>query len=241
MQARKSVASLASALVLATAFSASSADASQRSKVQLPCANWRMTLRPASDFPNNTAGRVEFRQQYTKMEKAVLCMVNRLRRTEGVPEVKIYKLIGRPSSNTPRGIQGAAYDHARAGVELRWWGKRTLVQNDGVGATDCRPKPNDPDTCDSHYNPVEKTEPEERAAALGYRCESRENTYTGYGQGYVSPAAAFAFWAGSAAHRANMVDSRWKQMTVSVQYGSANPAAGETTPAATYVQIFGSC
>ncbi|MFI7446668.1 hypothetical protein ACIBQX_04135 [Nonomuraea sp. NPDC049714] len=42
-------------------------------------------------------------------------------------------------------------------------------------------------------------------------------------------------------HRDAILDPTFEEMYTKVAWGSADPAAGSTTPALTYVQMFGRC
>ncbi|MDI9888634.1 hypothetical protein QMZ92_30800 [Streptomyces sp. HNM0645] len=69
-----------------------------------------------------------------------------------------------------------------------------------------------------------------------------ENAYTGYGaDAAVTPLAAFTWWMRSDSHRANIRNPEFETMHVKVVLGSADPASGAVTPAATFVQMFGFC
>ncbi|MEU4212976.1 hypothetical protein AB0F13_23790, partial [Streptomyces sp. NPDC026206] len=129
----------------------------------------------------------------------------------------------------------------------RWWG--TVAQYPG-----CTPMKDNPSTslnegtlCDPHINPVTKSTPQQRAAEAGFgrgctRSAMAENVYTAYGDdAAVTPLAAFTWWMRSDGHRANIRNPQFETMHVQVVLGSANPASGSATPAATYVQMFGFC
>ncbi|MGW0195897.1 CAP domain-containing protein [Nonomuraea sp. NPDC003201] len=63
----------------------------------------------------------------------------------------------------------------------------------------------------------------------------------GWGRSQVTPRAAFKAWKESRGHWLNMVKPEHKEMRVAVASGSADPDAGSTRPALTYVQMFGGC
>ncbi|MFJ8165906.1 CAP domain-containing protein [Streptomyces sp. NPDC096136] len=242
MRAKKTVTSLASALILATALTAPSVDAAastaSASRRHAPyCQDQDMILKPESAYPHTPIGHANFMLQNSRMEAAVLCLVNGLRQANGLPGLKIYLLL----PGMQRGIRGAAYDHAQAAVKMRWWGAVGQVP-----ANMCPYWPDKPQRCNPHINPVTHTTPDDRAKANGFgkgctKYWDAENTYTGWGSDYVTPIAAYRAWETSPGHRANMLDPNFQQMALRAELGSADPAAGTTSPAATYVQTFGGC
>ncbi|MFF9056819.1 CAP domain-containing protein [Streptomyces erythrochromogenes] len=255
---RTSISSLVIALVVATGSAALPFEASQavapspigsgKTHRDTFCPNDGMVLQPRSAFPNTKIGQVNYNLQSSKMEKAILCLVNWDRRYVRVKPLVTPKLLGRPGRPAPaRGLGGAAYDHATAAAQLRWWG--TVAQYPS-----CTPRKDDPGTilnegtlCDPHINPVTDSTPQERAEAAGFgkgcaRSAMAENVYTAYGDASkVTPLAAFTWWLRSDGHRANIRDPRFETMHVKVVLGSADPASGAATPAATFVQMFGMC
>jgi uncharacterized protein YkwD len=246
MQAKKTmISSLMISLALATAVATPTSGASQEiAPLSEVCPDQNMVFRPISDFPDTAIGRVRFMQQSSKMESSVLCQVNKARRLAGLQEIRAYKILGK--GPRPRGLAGAAYDHATAAAKLRWWG--TVAEYPS-----CTPRKDDPTTsldestlCDPHINPETKSTPAERAQDLGFgkgctKWKIGENTYTGWGDSKVTPKAAFDWWMGSKAHRETMMDPEFTTMKLQVVWGSADPAAGTNIPAATYVQEFGRC
>jgi uncharacterized protein YkwD len=195
-----------------------------------------MVFRPLPARPTTPKERADFQAQHTKIDQAILCLVNEARR-----EAKLSKLErpvaipgGRP------GLGAAAAGHARDAVRLRWWGTVAQVRN-------CTPSEDDPSRCDTHINPSTKLTPTARAQANGYTrgCRSYrvgENTHTGWGHPrHVTPQAAFNAWMQSPPHRANILKPEFNEMRTAVAWGSADPAAGSATPALTYVQMFGTC
>ncbi|MEU2866785.1 CAP domain-containing protein [Streptomyces mirabilis] len=246
MQAKKTViSSLLISLALATAFATPSSVASQEiAPFPDVCPDQNMVLRPSSDFPDTAIGRVRFMLQSSKMEYSVLCQVDKARRLAGLKDVQTFKFLGKGPH--PRGLAGAAYDHATAAAQLRWWG--TVAQY-----PTCTKRIDDPSTsldestlCDPHINPETKSTPQKRAQDLGFgngctKWKIGENTYTGWGDPKVTPKAAFDWWMGSKSHHDTMMDPEFDTMYLTVVWGSADPAAGWNTPAATYVQEFGRC
>ncbi|MFF4771295.1 CAP domain-containing protein [Microtetraspora fusca] len=196
------------------------------------CANIDMIYQPASAFPDTSRGRFDFMMQTSKIELAVLCLVNAERTTMR-------------SLTRPIGFKGtltlgtAAARHAADAVALRWWGKVTPGKN-------CRSMQGDPTTCDPHINPETGSTPLSRAQAVGYgrRCTSfavAENAYVGWGSASVTPRAAVTWWMNSKPHRDNILNPAFTVMYAKTALGSADPAAGSITPAVTYVQMFGRC
>lgn len=244
MQAKTVISSLMISLAMVSGFAPPSSGASPEN-APLPevCPDQDMVLRPISDFPDTAQGRVRFMLQNSKMQNSVLCQVNKARHLAGLKDVKTLKILGK--GPRPRGLGGAAYDHATAAAQLRWWG--TVAQY-----PTCTPREDDPSTeldertlCDPHINPVTKSTPETRARDLGVgkgctRWKVGENTYTGWGESKATPKAAFDFWMRSKEHHATMMDPEFDTMYLKVVWGSANRAA-DGTPAATYVQEFGRC
>ncbi|WP_346146541.1 hypothetical protein [Nonomuraea recticatena] len=197
-----------------------------------------------SEFPNTPIGRANSRRQATHIEYALLCMVNaeraRLAKAMGwlIPQARIPKSIGRPGRPSKPGLGGAAARHLRDSLALRWWGRVTPGKN-------CIPQKEKPELCDSHINPQNNSTPHGRAAETTFPggCKGwsvAENTYVGWGQQHVTPRAAFEAWRKSFPHYKNMIQGG-EYMVVSVALGSADPDAGSTVPAVTYVQMFGSC
>jgi hypothetical protein len=263
MHAKKATISLLMIpLALTTAFTAPSSEASQAIAASRTagiadissCENWDMVFRARSDFPNTAIGEVNYNLQSSKMQAAVVCIVNRLRAyyntTGGVqrPPVTSPLILYRPGTPPPpRGLGGAAYDHATAAATLRWWG--TVAQY-----PTCTPRVDNPSTseneslrCDPHINPQTKSTPAKRAEEQGFgkgctRWKVGENVYTGWGAvDRVRPVDAVGWWMNSPPHAATILDPDYNVMYLRVVLGSADPSAGTSTPAATYVQMFGRC
>ncbi|MEV0183706.1 hypothetical protein AB0I54_31095 [Streptomyces sp. NPDC050625] len=238
MSFKKSViSSLMAPLVFATAFAMPPSEASHTGtpSVDKFCENDGMVLRPRSDFPDTPIGRANYNMQSSKMERAMLCLVNWDRRHEHVRELYITKLIGKTRY---RGLGGAAYDHATAAAKLRWWG--TVAQYPS-----CTPRQKNPNLCDPHINPQTGSTPTKRAEEAGYGrgCTAwkvGENAYTAWGRG-LTPLDAFIWWLRSDEHRANIRNPEWETMKMQVVLGSADPAADANASGATYVQMFGRC
>lgn len=211
------------------------------------CANIDLVFRSESAFPGTTRGRYDFRMQRSAIEQAVLCLVNAERTAPGVnlQPLKRYVALGKRSS-APPGLSGAAAGHVADAVRLRWWGKVQPGKN-------CRPNRDNPKTtedesktCDPHINPQTGSTVLSRATAAGYgrRCgrfDVAENAYVGWGRSMVTPRAAVTWWMNSPPHRANLLNPIFKEMYTRTAWGSADPAAGSTTPALTYVQMLGRC
>ncbi|WP_440103320.1 CAP domain-containing protein [Streptosporangium sp. H16] len=198
------------------------------------CANIDFVIRPQSAFPDTSRGRYDFRAQSTTVQKAVLCLVNAER--TGLKPLKRYLSLGKKGGPT---LGAAATRHAADAVRLRWWGKVEPGKN-------CRPVQGDPGRCDPHINPQTGSTPLSRAQAVGYgrRCASfsiGENTYAGWGASSVTPRAAVTWWMNSKPHRDTILNPAFTELYTAVAWESADPAAGSTTPAATYVQVFGRC
>ncbi|WP_157963836.1 CAP domain-containing protein [Actinocorallia populi] len=192
------------------------------------CANSDMVYRPRSAFPNTSAGLARYALQANQIRSAVLCLVNAQRTSRNLTAL---------SSNNA--LYSAARGHVMAAVSLKWWGKVAPGKN-------CRPLQNDPTTCDPHINPQTGSTIEGRVRASGYLTGCRsynyaENTYTGWGTARVTPRAAVTWWMGSPGHRAAILNPVFRETGIAVARGSADPAAGSTTPAAAYVQLFGNC
>ncbi|MET8047381.1 hypothetical protein ABZU75_07225 [Streptosporangium sp. NPDC005286] len=198
------------------------------------CANIDVVYRPQSAFPDTNRGRYDFRAQATTIETAVLCLVNAER--TGLKPLKKYLSLGKNGAPT---LGAAAARHAADAVRLRWWGKVEPGKN-------CRPVQGNPGQCDPHINPQTGSTPLSRAQAVGYgrRCASfsvGENTYAGWGTSSVTPRAAVTWWMNSKPHRDTILNPAYTELYTKAVWGSADPAAGSITPAATYVQMFGRC
>ncbi|WP_433356279.1 CAP domain-containing protein [Microtetraspora malaysiensis] len=197
------------------------------------CANIDTIYQPASAFPDTSRGRFDFMMQGSKIELAVLCLVNAERTTMRPLTRPIALGKGTLTLGT------AAARHAADAVALHWWGKVEPGKN-------CRPMQGDPTLCDPHINPETGSTPLSRAQAVGYgrRCTSfavAENAYVGWGDAYVTPRAAVTWWMNSKPHRDNILNPAFTVMYARTALGSADPAAGSITPAVTYVQMFGRC
>jgi uncharacterized protein YkwD len=196
-----------------------------------------MVYQPESAFPATPAGRVQYRLQGSRVQEAVLCLINAERSARSLDPLKTYKTLGkgRPSPSLAR----AASSHVAAAVNLRWWGRVEEGKK-------CVPMRNNPSQCDPHINPQTGSTVSTRANDAGYGkgCKNyatAENTYVGWGSGNVTPRAAFNWWMGSEGHRNNMLSPYFRETYLSVAWGSADPAAKSTVPALTYVQTFGYC
>jgi len=189
-----------------------------------------------SAFPDTPRGRVDFRGQSTTIEQAVLCLVNAERTALNLQPLKRYIALG---ARVPVTLGTVAGRHAADAVRLRWWG-------DVKPGKTCFPQKDDPSKCDPHINPQTGSTPLTRAQEVGWtrRCTSYaigENAYVGWGVPAVTPRAAVSWWMGSATHRANILSPDFTESYAVPAWGSADPAAGSTTPAVTYVQMFGRC
>ncbi|NAS23598.1 hypothetical protein GT755_18095 [Herbidospora sp. NEAU-GS84] len=198
------------------------------------CADADLVYREKSEFPDTPRGRLDHMMQDSKIEQAVLCLVNTERTVRGLQPVKRYiGLRGRPVA-----LRSATTKQVLAAVRIRWWG--TVAQ---VG--DCTPLKSDPSRCDVHINPETGTDPAARAKAAGY-CRTGtswavgENAYLGWGRAFVTPRAAVTWWMGSPPHRATILTPGYTEMYTRAAYGSADPSVS-ATPAMTYVQMFGRC
>ena len=56
-----------------------------------------------------------------------------------------------------------------------------------------------------------------------------------------TPRAALHFWMHSDTHRATILNPQLQETGIGVAVGSADPSHASITPAATYVQTFGTC
>lgn len=223
------------AFVIAFAMPPSEASHAGTPSVDKFCENDGMVLRPKSDFPDTPVGRVNYNMQSSKMEKAMLCLVNWDRRHERVRELYTTRLIGKTRY---RGLGGAAYDHAIAAAKLRWWGSVAQYPS-------CTPRQDDPSRCDPHINPQTRSTPTKRAEETGYgrgcaNWKVGENAYTASGKD-LTPLDAFTWWMRSERHRENIRNPEWETMHMRVVWGSADPGTGASAPGATYVQMFGRC
>ncbi|MBF8186407.1 CAP domain-containing protein [Nonomuraea sp. K274] len=198
------------------------------------CKNIDIVYRPKSAFPDTKQGRGAFLIQAIKVEPAVMCLVNAERAAANLrPLQRFLRLKGTPA------LSSASARHAAEAVKLRWWGDVEPGKN-------CRPMKNDPTKCDPHINPQTGSTPLSRAQALGYgrRCASfsiAENAYVGWGSASVTPRAAVTWWMNSKLHRDTILNPTFEEMYTKVAWGSADPDAGSTIPALTYVQMFGRC
>ncbi|MFI6504452.1 CAP domain-containing protein [Nonomuraea typhae] len=231
-----SAAIAATALSLTTAMSSSqpaatrSVTATERAGASA-CPNIDMVYRDRSAFPNTPKGRRAYGMQSVTIEHAVVCLVNAARKA---PLKRPVALRG-----APLGLGGAAHRHVQDAVRLRWWGTVEEIKN-------CIPSAQDPNRCDTHINPQNKSTPQSRVTDAGYvrRCGKwgvGENTYTGWGARNVTPRAAFNAWMESKGHRDNILNPEFRETRVGVAWGSADPDAGSVTPALSYVQVFGFC
>ena len=176
---------------------------------------------PRNAFPADRGGSASYVENLTGVPRGVLCLVNAERAARGIPPLIKHNWL----RGTPRGLGGAAGQHALEAASRPWWGSGK----------------------DPHTNPYTGSTPASRIAAEGY-CRSprtliliRENTYTGWGAPASTPRAAVNWWMGSAAHRETILNPQLKDTGIGVAVGSADPSAGSITPAATYVQTFGTC
>ncbi|MGP3963456.1 CAP domain-containing protein [Nonomuraea sp. 3N208] len=200
------------------------------------CANIDLVYRAKTAFPNTSRGRFDYIMQSPTIERAVLCLVNAERTALKLLPLQRFVRLGKKA---PPGLDTAAARHAADAVRLRWWGKVQPGKN-------CIARKDDPTKCDSHINPQTRSTPLSRAQAVGYgrRCTSfsvAENTYVGWGPGFVTPRAAVSAWMDSKIHRDHILNPAFRVLYTEVAWGSADPAAGSITPALTYVQMFGSC
>jgi uncharacterized protein YkwD len=159
------------------------------------------------------------------VERAVLCLVNAERVAAHLQPLTRYLHL----RNGPQGLDGAAAEQALEAVARPWWGTHDEQGNER----------------NAHINPYTGSTPATRIAAAGY-CSSPnvlvgENVYTGWGGGFTTARAAVTWWIQSKPHRAMILNPQMKDTGIAVVYGSANPAAGSITPAATFVQTFGTC
>ncbi|TMR23736.1 CAP domain-containing protein [Nonomuraea turkmeniaca] len=209
------------------------------------CANIDMVYRDKSAFPDTARGRVDYRMQSSAIERAVLCLVNAERTAGGLRPLSRPYALGKMGKNSPPTLGNAAARHAADAVKLRWWGevqpgKKCVPNKDNPKTSQDESK-----TCNSHIHPQTESTPLSRAQAVGY-CRRgtpsiAENTYAGWGRGYVTARAAVSRWMGSEGHRNNILSPDFTVLYTRVAWGSADPAAGSTTPALTYVQMFGHC
>ena len=200
------------------------------------CPDIDMVYRARSEFPATSKGIVDHTMQRSRMEKAVLCLVNAERSAVRLPPVKIF-FYGRFTPDDGR-LLPVAKRHLADSLRLRWWGKVEPGKN-------CVPVKNQPDKCDGHINPETGTTAQKRLENYSKRCgesATGENLYTAYGlESLVTPRAAVQWWMNSPGHRDNILRPDFTDMALAVRDGSADPAAGSTTPSATYVQVFGFC
>ncbi|MDH2426715.1 hypothetical protein [Sphaerisporangium sp. TRM90804] len=200
------------------------------------CANIDTVYRPRTAFPATSQGLAAYMKQRLAIEPAVLCLVNAERAAVGASPLKRYLTLGKGGPPT---LGTAAAGHAAEAVRLRWWGAVAPGKN-------CRPTKHDATQCDPHVNPETGSTPLSRAQAAGYgrRCTSysvAENAYVGWGAAQVTPRAAVTWWMGSKPHREAILNPSFAELYTRAALGSADPAAGSTTPAVTYVQMFGRC
>jgi len=189
--------------------------------LQASCPDADTVPLPRSAFPADRGGTASYIQNKTSVPRAVLCLVNAERAAQGIPALIKYTWL----RGTPTGLGGAAGQHADESASRPWWGPGK----------------------DPHTNPYTGSTPASRIAAAGY-CRSpktlvliSENTYTGWGASSSTPRAAVNWWMGSAPHRATILNPQLQETGIGVAVGSADPSAGSITPAATYVQTFGTC
>ncbi|MEV0589713.1 CAP domain-containing protein [Nonomuraea sp. NPDC050310] len=197
------------------------------------CADADLVIQDKSAFPDTARGRYDYNRQSSRIEQAVLCLVNAERTGRGLQPVKRYLAL----RGTTVALSSAAWKHVTAAVRIRWWG--TVAQ---VGK--CTPLKYDPSRCDPHIDPETGTDPAARAKAAGYckrgTWQVGENAYTGWGRAAVTPSAAVRWWMRSPSHRDTILTPGYTEMYTKAAYGSADPAAS-ATPGATYVQLFGRC
>lgn len=104
------------------------------------CPDIDLVIQPRSAFQNTARGRVDFRMQTSRIEAAVLCLVNAER--TGLSQLVRYRSLGRFGVPLAR----AASKHVTAAVALKWWGR---VAPGKV----CYTIPGAPLLCDPHTNP----------------------------------------------------------------------------------------
>ncbi|GAB1822164.1 CAP domain-containing protein [Herbidospora sp. RD11066] len=198
------------------------------------CADVDLVYQPRSAFPATARGGYDHLMQGSRIENAVLCLVNAERTGRGLQPVKRYLALR--GMTVP--LSSATAKQVAAAVRIRWWGTVAQVGN-------CTPLKSDPTRCDVHVNPETGTDPAARAKAAGY-CKRgtswavAENAYFGWGRPSVTPRAAVTWWMGSAPHRATILTPGYTEMYTKTAYGSADPSVS-ATPAVTYVQMFGRC
>lgn len=225
---------LLGAAVAALTAQAAPALAEAPSAAVAACANADLVYQEKSAFPDTPRGRYDFTSQTSKIEQAVLCLVNAERTSRGLQPVKRYIAL----RGTTVALSSAASKHVAAAVRIRWWGKVAQVGK-------CTPLKSDPTRCDPHIDPETGSDPGRRAKAAGY-CKRGtawgvgENTYVGWGPPSVTPRAAVRWWMGSSSHRTTILTPGFTELYTKAAYGSADPSVS-ITPAVTYVQMFGRC
>ncbi|GAA2738387.1 CAP domain-containing protein [Actinocorallia aurantiaca] len=199
--------------LVATEASARSAPSTTTASAAQSCANSGLVHRPRSAFPNTAAGTAAYNIQLSSIRNAVFCLVNHERTTRNLKALTFNQR-----------LYNAAQGHVQAAVTLKWWGPGR----------------------DPHVNPQTRKNTGDRVRDTGYLTGCRsfnygENTYTGWGNAKVTPRAAVTWWMNSSGHRATILNRVFKETGVAVAPGSADRAAGSTTPAMTFVQVFGNC
>jgi uncharacterized protein YkwD len=145
-------------------------------------------------------------------EKAVFCLTNDQRTSQGLPAY---------TWNSK--IATAARKHANAAVNQQWWVNGADPHVNPVGGT----------------TPASRVRAEGYCPSGSWRIH--ENVYWGYGNpsGPTTPRDAVTWWMGSTGHRANILDSGLKEIGVGVAKGAPEP--GFRPNAAVFVQDFGVC
>jgi hypothetical protein len=199
------------------------------------CPDANTTLQPRSAFPPDTSGTVSYIRNQQAVPRAVLCLVNAERADEAarrhIPIPPLHTWI--TLRGAPGGLRAAAALHALNAISHRWW----LIKEDWPEGTTI-PSP--------HDDPVTKSTIASRIADAGY-CRGphtwlqvAENVYAGSGE-WSTAAKAVDWWMHSAGHRTNILDPNLKDTGIAVVVGNAHVRHEADTPAATFVETFGTC
>jgi uncharacterized protein YkwD len=177
-------------------------------------------------LPSDAAGAIMSR---VYVERAVLCLVNAERAAHGVAPLKRY--VALRGSRTPA-LNRAAYQAASEAVASPWWG--TYDEQGNMRSP--------------HVNPFTGSTVESRifdtagycAPPYAYRAIG-ENAFVGTGTVSTARAAVSWWMTSTLGHREAILNPQFTETSIAAVYGSAAPDLASYGPAATYIQVFGTC
>jgi hypothetical protein len=195
------------------------------------CPDADTILQARSAFPSDNSGLGRYLRNQFAVPRAVLCLINAERTARGIPPLHYW--ITLRGSRFRNGLRTAAQLHALNAVSHRWW----LIKEEWPEGTTIPSQ---------HDDPVTKSTIASRIADAGY-CRGphtwlqvAENVYAGTGYG-STPAAAVYWWMHSKSHRDTILDPKLEETAIAVVVGNAHVNHEADTPAATFVETFGTC